>query len=144
MSLSQSKISCNAFRTPERGRSATSVKQTTSVRGGPRSCLNVEVKSPPLRLNEKVPSDKTKEVMDMDSKYIVGTYARAPLVLVKGIGCKLYDIDGREFLDLTSGIAVNALGHGDSDWFTALADQAKTLNHVSNIYCSVQQVKPLL
>ncbi|XP_023762155.1 acetylornithine aminotransferase, chloroplastic/mitochondrial [Lactuca sativa] len=80
------------------------------------------------------------EVMKAEKQVIVGTYGRAPLVLTSGKGCKLYDIEGREYLDLTSGIAVNALGHGDPDWVKAVTDQANLLAHVSNIYYSLPQV----
>lgn len=78
--------------------------------------------------------------MEESNKVFVGTYARVPLVLSSGKGCKLYDLEGREYLDLTSGIAVNALGHGDPDWITAVTQQANTLTHVSNIYYSLPQV----
>lgn len=81
------------------------------------------------------------EVMKAEKQVIVGTYGRAPLVLTSGKGCKLYDIEGREYLDLTSGIAVNALGHGDPDWVKAVTDQANLLAHVSNIYYSLPQVR---
>lgn len=100
--------------------------------GGVRiaASLNVEVKAP----------DLSKEVMEESNKVFVGTYARAPLVLTSGKGCKLYDIEGREYLDLTSGIAVNALGHGDPDWIRAVSQQANTLTHVSNLYYTLPQV----
>lgn len=78
--------------------------------------------------------------MEEESKVIVGTYARAPLVLSHGIGCKLFDVEGREFLDMTSGIAVNALGHSDPDWVRAVSGQAQTLAHVSNIFYSIPMV----
>ncbi|KAI3504484.1 hypothetical protein L1887_25990 [Cichorium endivia] len=79
-------------------------------------------------------------VMKSEKQVIVGTYGRAPLVLTSGKGCKLYDIEGREYIDLTSGIAVNSLGHGDPDWVKAVTDQANLLAHVSNIYYSLPQV----
>lgn len=82
----------------------------------------------------------SKEVVDAEARVLVGTYARAPVVLVSGKGCKLYDAEGREYLDLTAGIAVNALGHGDGDWLKAVVEQANTLTHVSNMYYSVPQV----
>lgn len=84
---------------------------------------------------------KTKEVIDEEAKYIVGTYARAPIVLEKGKGCKVYDVEGNEYLDCSGGIAVNALGHGDDDWLKAVVDQAGLLTHVSNIYHSLPQVE---
>ncbi|CAH1428606.1 unnamed protein product [Lactuca virosa] len=87
-----------------------------------------------------VKSISKDEVMKAEKQVIVGTYGRAPLVLTSGKGCKLYDIEGREYLDLTSGIAVNALGHGDPDWVKAVTDQANLLAHVSNIYYSLPQV----
>ncbi|KAI3820563.1 hypothetical protein L1987_08111 [Smallanthus sonchifolius] len=81
-----------------------------------------------------------EDVINDDKRVIVGTYGRTPIVLTSGKGCKLYDIEGREYIDLTSGIAVNALGHGDPDWVQAITDQANVLTHVSNIYYSLPQV----
>lgn len=68
------------------------------------------------------------------------TYARSPVVFVSGEGCKLYDIENKEYLDLTAGIAVNALGHGDPTWVKAVTEQAGKLAHVSNLYHTVPQV----
>lgn len=84
---------------------------------------------------------KSKEVIETEARVLVGTYARAPVVLESGKGCKLYDVEGREYLDMSSGIAVNALGHGDEDWLKAVVDQAGTLTHVSNLYYSIPQVR---
>lgn len=80
-------------------------------------------------------------VIEAERKYFVGNYARSPAVFVKGEGCKLYDIEGKEYLDLTAGIAVNALGHGDPAWLKAVTEQAATLTHVSNVFHTVPQVK---
>jgi acetylornithine/succinyldiaminopimelate/putrescine aminotransferase len=82
----------------------------------------------------------SKEVIEAEAKVLVGTYARAPVVLASGKGCKLYDVEGREYLDMSAGIAVNSLGHGDEDWFKAVVEQASLLTHVSNVYYSVPQV----
>lgn len=79
--------------------------------------------------------------MEADRGVMVGTYARTPVVLEKGVGCKVYDLEGKEYLDMAAGIAVNSLGHGDPDWLKALIDQASTLAHVSNVFYSVPQVK---
>ncbi|KAJ6734470.1 ACETYLORNITHINE AMINOTRANSFERASE [Salix purpurea] len=79
--------------------------------------------------------------MEMEGKVLVGTYARNPVVISSGKGCKLYDPEGREYLDCTSGIAVNALGHGDTDWVKAVVEQANLLTHVSNVFYSVPQVE---
>nr|DAD32803.1 TPA_asm: hypothetical protein HUJ06_011654 [Nelumbo nucifera] len=79
--------------------------------------------------------------MEVERSVLIGTYARAPIVLASGKGCKLYDVEGREYLDMTSGIAVNALGHGDPDWVEAVSEQADILTHVSNVYYSIPQVE---
>lgn len=92
-------------------------------------------------ISRKVTAQNSKEVIELEGKVMVGTYGRAPVVLVSGKGCKLYDVEGREYLDMTSGIAVNALGHCDPDWVKAVADQAHVLTHVSNVYYSVPQVR---
>nr|XP_043606178.1 acetylornithine aminotransferase, chloroplastic/mitochondrial-like [Erigeron canadensis] len=81
-----------------------------------------------------------KQVMEREKRVIVGTYGRAPVVFTSGIGCTLSDIHGRQYLDMTSGIAVNALGHGDPDWVQAITLQANTLTHVSNIFHTLPQV----
>ncbi|MDD9729825.1 aspartate aminotransferase family protein [Mameliella sp. AT18] len=65
---------------------------------------------------------------------VLPTYNRAPLHFVKGEGCWLTEEDGRRFLDLGSGIAVNALGHANPELVKALTDQAGKLWHVSNLY----------
>lgn len=109
----------------------------------PRACLNLDGRSTDSSLSKQAHGKsfgKSSEIMEQEKKLLVGTYARAPLVLSDGKGCKLYDIDGREYLDLSSGIAVNALGHGDPDWLWAVIEQANKLTHVSNIYYSVPQV----
>ncbi|KAG5245387.1 acetylornithine aminotransferase [Salix suchowensis] len=103
------------------------------------SCLNIDVKAPDS--SRKVTAQNSKGVMELEGKVMVGTYGREPVVLVSGKGCKLYDVEGREYLDMTSGIAVNALGHCDPDWVKAVVDQAHVLTHVSNVYYSVPQVE---
>jgi acetylornithine/N-succinyldiaminopimelate aminotransferase len=65
---------------------------------------------------------------------VLPTYARAPLSFVKGEGSWLIEADGRRFLDLGAGIAVNALGHANPDLVAALTAQAGQLWHVSNLY----------
>lgn len=70
---------------------------------------------------------------------VLPTYSRAPLHFVKGEGSWLIEEDGRRFLDLGSGIAVNALGHANPDLVATLTDQAQKLWHVSNLYEIPQQ-----
>ncbi|KAM7483598.1 hypothetical protein LguiB_008181 [Lonicera macranthoides] len=83
------------------------------------ACANVE--KPNLeKLGLGVSS---KKVMKDDSRFFMGTYVRTLVVLSNGKGCKLYDAEGREYLDMTSGISVNAVGHGDPDWVRAVTGQ---------------------
>ncbi len=70
---------------------------------------------------------------------VLPTYARAPLSFVKGEGSWLIEADGRRFLDLASGIAVNALGHAHPKLVAALTAQAGALWHTSNLYNIPQQ-----
>jgi len=70
---------------------------------------------------------------------ILPTYDRAPLTFVKGAGCWMIEADGRRFLDLGAGIAVNVLGHAHPALVAALNQQAQSLWHVSNLYHIPQQ-----
>ena len=70
---------------------------------------------------------------------ILPTYSRAPMSFVKGEGCWLIEADGRRFLDLGAGIAVNALGHAHPALVKTLSEQAQNLWHVSNLYQIPQQ-----
>jgi len=54
----------------------------------------------------------TQEIMEKGKKYVMNTYGRFPLALVKGKGAKVWDADGKEYLDFVGGLAVNSLGHG--------------------------------
>lgn len=81
-----------------------------------------------------------KQVMADESKYILQTYARAPIVLTHGSGARVWDADGKEYIDMAAGIAVNALGHSDKRWQATLTEQAAKLAHTSNLYHSKAQV----
>ncbi|KAL6975565.1 acetylornithine transaminase [Sarracenia purpurea var. burkii] len=108
------------------------------------ACSTIDVREPDLTASAPATSAGklgSKEVMAAEAKVLVGTYARAPVVISSGKGCKLYDPEGREYLDMTSGIAVNVLGHGDPDWVRAVTDQANVLTHVSNVFYSIPQVE---
>ncbi|MFA5867789.1 MAG: acetylornithine transaminase [Actinomycetota bacterium] len=77
---------------------------------------------------------KTHEVMELDKKYVMNTYARLPVVFVKGSGVKLWDTDGREYLDFVGGIGVAAIGHCHPYVVKALTEQAANLIHTSNLF----------
>jgi acetylornithine aminotransferase len=74
-------------------------------------------------------------------KYIMKTYGRYPLVPVRGEGCRLWDADGREYLDFLAGVAVNNLGHCHPRVVAALQQQAASLIHCSNYYHIPQQIE---
>lgn len=76
----------------------------------------------------------TKEIIKLGDKYLMRNYGRIPLAPVKGDGVRLWDADGREYLDFVSGIAVNALGHCNLAVVEAICEQAGKLIHCSNLY----------
>ena len=82
-----------------------------------------------------------KSIMDEDGKYIMKTYGRLPVVLVKGNGMYVEDINGKKYLDFLAGIAVNNVGHCNPEVVETIKKQAETLMHTSNIYYIVPQVK---
>jgi acetylornithine/N-succinyldiaminopimelate aminotransferase len=82
----------------------------------------------------------TGDILSDSQKYIMNTYGRQPLVLVKGRGTKVYDSDGREYVDFVSGVAVNNLGHCHPRVVVALQKQAQRLMHVSNHYHNEPQI----
>ena len=73
-------------------------------------------------------------VMEKDSKYVMQTYGRQPLVLSKGRGALVQDINEREYIDCVAGIAVNNVGHCHPRVVRAIQAQAEKLIHVSNLY----------
>src|SRR3972149_1253615 len=82
-----------------------------------------------------------KKLIDESKKYLMNTYNRAPIVLRKGRGMKVWDSTGKEYLDFVGGIAVNCLGHCHPKVVIALQKQAQRLIHVSNLYHIEPQIK---
>ena len=82
-----------------------------------------------------------KEIIDLDSKYIMQTYGRQPIALTHGNGANIWDADGNEYLDFFAGIAVNVLGQSHPKVIEAIQKQAEKLIHVSNVYYTEEQVK---
>ncbi|HTK27996.1 MAG TPA: aspartate aminotransferase family protein [Vicinamibacterales bacterium] len=74
------------------------------------------------------------DIQAREARYILQTYRRTPVTLVRGEGVRLYDSDGREYIDLLSGIGVASLGHAHPGLARAIADQAATLLHTSNLF----------
>ena len=76
----------------------------------------------------------SKEIFELDSKYVLGTYGRRPLALERGEGVELFDYEGNRSLDFFSGLGVNGLGHSDPDIIAAIEEQASKLLHVTNLF----------
>ena len=73
-------------------------------------------------------------IKELDQKYVANTYARFPIELVSGKGSYLYGSDGKEYIDMGTGIGVSAFGVGDEEWVKAVTEQLTTLQHTSNLY----------
>ena len=75
-------------------------------------------------------------IKELDNQYIANTYARFPVCIVEGKGSLAYDENGKEYIDLSTGIAVNTFGYADDAWVSAVETQLKKLQHTSNLYYS--------
>ncbi len=84
---------------------------------------------------------KAESVIALERECVLGNYSRYPMVLERGKGCYLYDTDGRRYLDLISGIGVNALGHAHPRVVRVIREQASRLIHCSNLYYHEYQGK---
>ena len=84
---------------------------------------------------------KFEEVKDLSSRYLFQNYGRIDLSFTHGSGCYLYDTEGKEYLDLVAGIAVNSIGYSHPDWVKAMQEQVAKLIHVSNLYYVEEQAK---
>ena len=75
-------------------------------------------------------------VKELDKNYVAQTYGRFPLTLVSGKGSRVVDDEGKEYIDMGTGIAVNTFGVADEDWIAAVTDQLGRIQHTSNLYFS--------
>jgi acetylornithine aminotransferase/acetylornithine/N-succinyldiaminopimelate aminotransferase len=74
------------------------------------------------------------DIQALESRHILQTYKRQPVTFIRGEGVRLFDAEGREYLDLLSGIGVASLGHAHPGLARVIADQANTLLHTSNLF----------
>ncbi|MGD9157566.1 MAG: aspartate aminotransferase family protein [Desulfobacteraceae bacterium] len=86
-------------------------------------------------------TDQKPDIRNQADKYMFQTYGRFPVTLVKGEGCRVWDENGKEYIDFVAGIAVCSLGHSSPVVAKALAEQSKELVHVSNLYYTVPQTR---
>ncbi len=75
-----------------------------------------------------------EQIVELEKQYLLGTYNRYPVVLTRGKGVFLYDLDDKRYLDFVSGLGVNALGHAHPRIVKTIREQAGKLIHVSNLY----------
>jgi acetylornithine/N-succinyldiaminopimelate aminotransferase len=75
-----------------------------------------------------------EQIVELERRYLLGTYSRYPIVLTRGKGVFLYDLEDRRYLDFVSGLGVNALGHAHPRIVKTIREQAGKLIHVSNLY----------
>jgi len=83
----------------------------------------------------------TDDFVSLNKHYVFNTYSRIPMMLVEGKGCLVYDSEGREYLDFIAGLAACPLGHGHEGLARAIAEQAKKLIHVSNLFHIEPQIR---
>ena len=82
-----------------------------------------------------------KEYIDLGEQYFVHTYNRFPVVIEKGEGVYVYDINGKKYLDFAAGIAVSALGYSNEEYKEALKGQIDKIMHTSNLYYNVPAIE---
>lgn len=81
-----------------------------------------------------------QKIKEREEALLCRTYARYPIAVQKGKGCRLWDFDGKEYIDLLAGIAVNALGHSNQEIAETMQRQAAKLQHVSNLFYQEEQL----
>ncbi len=83
----------------------------------------------------------TYTVLEWSDRYLMPTYRRQPVAFARGRGARLWDLDGREYLDFVAGIAVTSLGHAHPAWVRAVTEQVARYVHVSNLYHIPEQAR---
>ena len=110
---------------------ASAATATSSLPADFKRAIENEARLP----NADPPSDSsTSRLVQSHQPYMVPTYVRPPPMFQQGEGCYLWDVENRQYLDFTAGIAVNALGHCDPEMSKILYQQSQTLVHSSNLY----------
>ncbi|HTV53730.1 MAG TPA: aminotransferase class III-fold pyridoxal phosphate-dependent enzyme, partial [Terriglobia bacterium] len=71
------------------------------------------------------------QIRELESRVLIPTYERLPVLVVRGEGCYIYDDRGRKYLDFLGGLAVNSLGYAHPEVFSVVRDESQSLLHVS-------------
>src|SRR3954469_416376 len=85
--------------------------------------------------------DRQSALVDAAERYLAHNYKQQPIVLTRGEGVRLWDVAGNRYLDMTAGIAACPLGHAHPGLAAAIAEQAKRLVHVSNLFFIEAQIR---
>ena len=91
-------------------------------------------------ISELSGAERTARIVELERGSVIQTYTRQPILLVRGAGAKVWDAEGREYIDFVAGVAVNTVGHCHPAVVEAIARQAKELIHTSNLYYTENQV----
>lgn len=83
----------------------------------------------------------SNELIKDDKEFIVNSYNRFPVALKQGKGATIYDFEGKKYIDFGSGIGVTAFGYCDDEWVNAVVEQAKMVQHTSNLYYTAPQAE---
>ena len=81
------------------------------------------------------------ELQALDKQYMMQTYGRFPVAIDHGKGATLWDVEGKEYIDFTSGIGVSSVGYGNETWLAAVREQAAKLGHISNLFYSAPYIQ---
>jgi acetylornithine/N-succinyldiaminopimelate aminotransferase len=105
------------------------------------SPVGPDAKGPPrVPSSVAMSSAKSADLLALAQKRLYPNYKPAPIMVARGKGCELFDVDGRRWLDLAAGVAVCSLGHAHPKFVAALAEQAARVLHVSNYFFNEQNV----
>ena len=75
-----------------------------------------------------------EELKALDEQYVMQCYGRFPVAIDHGKGATVWDVEGKEYIDFTSGIGVCSLGYANEGWIQAVTNQASKLGHISNLF----------
>src|SRR6266513_156023 len=99
-----------------------------------KTAENIQRSEPDGRLTPNAQHSKAEDVREIFEDCVIPSYSRFDLVLERGEGSYVWDVDGKRYLDLAGGIAVCSLGHAHPEITKALSEQSQKLIHVSNLY----------
>src|SRR5215471_12991866 len=104
-----------------------------------RAVNETPARSTKMSGNPRNPMPSYQEIVALEQKYLLNTYARYPVALARGKGMYLFDVEGKRYLDFLSGLGVNALGHAHPRIVKVIREQAAKVIHLSNLYYNEYQ-----